>query len=368
MPNPVKAGIIGCGNISPAYFNGCKKFDMITIDACADLNMERAQARAKEFDVPRVLTVDQLLADPAIEMVINLTVPKAHLPVNTAALKAGKHVFCEKPFAMSTEAARATVDLAKSKGLLVGGAPDTFLGGGHQTCRKLIDDGAIGTPVAAVAFMCCHGHESWHPDPEFYYEAGGGPLWDMGPYYLTALVNLLGPIRRVAGSQRISFPTRTITSEPKSGKVVQVETDTHISAVIDFVSGPVLTLIMSFDLWSHNLPWIEVYGSEGTLAPPDPNGPVNPPVKIGKPGAKEWEEVPLTHFSDVGRGIGPADMACAIRSGRPHRANGDLTSHVVEVMEAIGISSREGRHVEIQSRPERPAMLPAGMPVGQLDA
>ena len=368
MIQPVKIGVIGCGNISRAYFLGLREFKNIEVAACADLDMSRAQRCAKEFAIPRFLTVDRLLADPEIELVINLTVPKAHYAVNTAALEAGKHVFCEKPFALSSADARATVQLAKSKGLLAGGAPDTFMGGGHQTCRKLIDEGAIGQPVAAVAFMCGQGPESWHPDPEFFYQPGGGPLWDMGPYYLTALVNLLGPVARVTGSDRISFPTRTIGSQPKKGKQIKVETATHISAVIDFVSGPILTFIMSFDVWGHHLPWIEIYGSEGSLATPDPNNIVDPPARLAKAGSSDWTEVPLTHLSTVWRGIGPADMACAIRSGRPHRANCDLTAHVVEVMEAIGISSHTGRHVEIQSRPERPAMLPPGLANGELDA
>ena len=214
---PTKIGVIGCGNISGAYLSAGKKFEILQIAACADLDMERARAKAEEFGVPVACTVQELLADPSIEIVVNLTIPKAHAEVAMAVIAAGKSVYNEKPLAITREDGRRMLDAAQAKGVRVGCAPDTFLGGGIQTCRKLIDDGAIGTPIAATAFMMCHGHESWHPDPEFYYKLGGGPMFDMGPYYLTALVNLIGAVRRVTGSTRVTFPERTITSQPKSG-------------------------------------------------------------------------------------------------------------------------------------------------------
>ena len=200
MSRKVNVGIVGCGNISDAYFNGSKKFDILNLVACADLDPARAQAKAEKYGLRACATVADLLNDPEVEIVINLTVPKAHASVNTAALKAGKHAYCEKPFALNSADGAKVLALAKKKHLLVGSAPDTFFGGGIQTARAAVDAGAIGRPVAALAFMMCRGHESWHPSPQFYYEKGGGPMFDMGPYYITALVNLLGPVKRVGGS------------------------------------------------------------------------------------------------------------------------------------------------------------------------
>ena len=210
-----KIGVIGCGNISGAYFSAGKTFKNLEIAACADLDINRAKAKAEEFKIPKACTVKELLADPDIEIVVNLTIPKAHAEVALATLAAGKHVYGEKPLAVTRKDGQKIMAMAKAKKLRVGSAPDTFFGGGIQTCRKLIDDGWIGKPVAASAFMMSRGHEGWHPQPEFYYDLGGGPMLDMGPYYLTALVNLLGPIKRVSGSARITFPERMITSQPQ---------------------------------------------------------------------------------------------------------------------------------------------------------
>jgi len=252
--------------------------------------------------------------------------------------------------------------LAREKGLRVGSAPDTFLGGGLQTCRKLIDDGAIGEPVAAVAFMTGHGPEGWHPDPEFFYKPGAGPMFDMGPYYLTALVSLLGPITRVTGSTRISFPERTIGSGPKHGQKIVVETPTHVAGVLDFAGGAVATIITSFDVWAANLPRIEIYGSEGSLSVPDPNT-FGGPVRIRLARDKEWRDVPLTHvYTENCRGLGVAEMAQAIRTGRPHRASGELAFHVLDAMAAFEEASTSGRHVVITSGPPRVEALPAGWP------
>jgi predicted dehydrogenase len=357
-----KVGIIGCGNISGIYFKAGQTFNNIEIVAAADMVLERAKAKAEEFGVPKACSVEELLADPDIELVVNLTIPKAHASVCTAALEAGKHVHVEKPLAVNREDGKRVLELAKSKGLRVGCAPDTFLGGGLQTCRKLIDDGWIGQPVAATAFMLCHGHESWHPDPAFYYEVGGGPMFDMGPYYLTALVSLLGPVTRLTGSARVTFPERTITSQPKYGTKVTVETPTHIAGVMDFSNGAIGTLVTSFDVWAANVPLIEIYGTEGSLSVPDPNG-FGGPVRVRRMGAKEWSEVPLTHgFAENSRGIGVADMAAAIERGRPHRVSGDLAYHVLDLMEGFHDASRDGRHYSPVSTVERPAPLPLGLP------
>jgi len=364
---PVRIGVVGCGKISGVYFQNAARLAATRVVACADLLPERAAAAAAQHGVPKACSVEELLADGDVELVVNLTVPKAHGPVNLAAIGAGKSVYAEKPLAVTRQEGRRTLAAAAKKGVLVGCAPDTFLGAGLQTCRKLIDDGAIGQPVAAVAFMLCGGHESWHPDPEFYYEAGGGPMLDMGPYYLTALVNLLGPIARVTGSAQASFPTRTITSQPKAGKVIRVETPTHLAGVYDFACGAVGTVIMSFDVKAHSLPRIEVFGSEATLSVPDPNG-FGGPVRIRRRGEKEWTDLPLSHpYAANWRGLGPADLAVAMRTGRAARAGGELAFHVLDAMLAMGDASRLGRHVKLKSTCSRPAAMPADLAEGELD-
>jgi predicted dehydrogenase len=351
-----KVGIVGCGNISTTYFKNCPTFEALAVAACADLDMSRARARAEEFGV-RACSVDELLADPEIEIVLNLTVPKAHAPVNLAALAAGKHAYTEKPLAVTREDGARILAAAREAGLRVGCAPDTVLGGGIQTCRKLIDDGAIGLPVAAVAFMPSHGPEGWHPDPEFFYKSGAGPLFDMGPYYLSALITLLGPVARVSGAARISFPERQITSQPHHGEKIVVETPTHVVGALEFAAGPIGTLLTSFDMWAANLPRIEIYGSEGSMSVPDPNG-FGGSVQLWRPDTK-WQDVALTHgYTTNSRGLGLADMAEAIRAGRPHRANGDLGFHVLDTMHAILDSAREGRRIELTSQCERPAPMP----------
>lgn len=366
----VRVGVIGCGNISSAYFTGIRKFPILELVACADVDMERAVARAEEFHIPEVCTVEALLTHPGIDIVVNLTIPQAHANVSIAALEAGKHVYVEKPLAVTREDGMRVLRLAEQKDLLVGSAPDTFFGGGMQTCRKLLDDGWIGTPIAATAFMMGKGPESWHPDPNFFYQEGAGPMFDMGPYYLTGLVNLLGPIRRVTGSARISFPERKITSEPQYGTIITVNMPTHIAGVIDFASGAIGTLITSFDIkgGSSVFPYIEIYGTEGSLKVPDPNT-FDGPVYVRRNGDANWSEVPLTHgFTEQGRGLGVADMAYAIRTGRKHRANGGLAYHVLEAMHGFHDASKEGKHYLMESTCERPAALPLHLPADALDS
>jgi predicted dehydrogenase len=354
-------GIIGSGQISSIYLEAPRTFDILNIVACADIDMERARAQAERYNVPKVCTVAELLADPEVDIVLNLTIPAAHAEVSLAAIEAGKSAYSEKPLAINREQGRALLQTAHAKNLRLGCAPDTFLGGGIQTCIKLIDDGAIGVPVAATAFMMGHGPESWHANPEFFYQVGGGPMFDMGPYYLTALIAMLGPVQRVSGSTRISFPERLITSRPRYGTRITVNTPTHIVGVMDFASGAIGTIITSFDVWSHQLPRIEIYGSEGTLSVPDPNT-FGGPVFLRRAEDTEWREVPLTHgYAHNLRGIGVADMAYAMRSGRPHRASGDLAFHVLDIMQAIHDSSREGRHIELTSLCDRPVPLDPGV-------
>ena len=364
----VKIGIVGCGNISGIYFKNCiQMFKNIEVAACSDMVLERAAAKAEEFNIPKACSVDELLANPEIKIVVNLTIPNAHADICMAALNSGKSVYVEKPLAITREDGRNIIDTAKKKGLLVGGAPDTFLGGGLQTCRKLIDDGWIGKPIAATAFMMCHGHEGWHPDPEFYYKTGGGPMFDMGPYYLTALVSLMGPVKRVTGSARITFPERTITSTPKHGTRIKVEVPTHVAGILDFESGAIGTIITSFDVWNSQLPCIEIYGTEGSMKVPDPNG-FGGPVYIRHKGSGEWNEIPLAYgFSENSRGIGVADMAHALLSGRKHRANGELTYHVLDIMHGFHDASRDGKHYCLTSTCEQPEILPMGLSDNSLE-
>lgn len=367
MNDKVKIGIVGCGNISRIYLEQSRTFDILEVKAVTDADMKRARTKAKEHDVPCVYRLDEMLADPEIEIIVNLTPPSAHGEIGLRALEAGKSIYNEKPLATLREDAHKMIKLAAEKGLRVGCAPDTFLGAGLQTCRKAIDDGLIGTPVAATAFMLGHGPERWHPDPEFFYKAGGGPMFDMGPYYLTALVSLLGPVKRVAGLTRISFAEREIGSEPKRGTKINVETPTHVAGLLEFSEGPVGTIITSFDVWKSNLPRIEIYGSEGSLSVPDPNT-FGGPVVLWKPDDKEGEKIELLPLrAKNSRSLGVADMAHAIRSGRQHRANGAMAYHVLDIMHTIHDSALEGRHIEMASTCARPAPMPLGLAESILD-
>jgi hypothetical protein len=361
----VGVGIIGCGNISEAYLKAAPTFPIVDIRGVADLRSEAAQARADAFGL-KAMTVQDLLADPSIEIVVNLTPPLAHVEVGLRAIDAGKHVYSEKPLGVRPREAKSLLERAVARGVRVGCAPDTFLGGAHQTCRKLVDEGAIGRPVAGTAFFLCPGHESWHPNPAFYYGQGGGPMLDMGPYYITELVNLLGPVERVAGFTARSRDQRTITSQPLVGRTIEVEVATHVAGTLRFVSDAVVTMAMSFDVPQHRHAPIELYGTEATLLVPDPNR-FGGAIEIGR--NKTWSERPIEHAYADGnyRSIGVADLAHAIRAGRAHRASGELAYHVLEVMEAFQVSSERGMHIGIESRPQRPAMLPTDLARGELD-
>lgn len=361
-------GLIGCGNISNAYFEGCQNYaDLIRIVGCADLNVPHAEATAAKHGLAFGGSVEALLARDDIDLVVNLTIPGAHTAINRQALAAGKHVYCEKPFALTAADTATVLAAATAAGLRVGSAPDTFLGSGLQTARRVIDEGLIGTPVSAFGFMLCPGHESWHPNPDFYYQMGGGPMFDMGPYYITALVNLLGPVARVSGAARATFAERTITSEPRRGETVKVEVPTHFSTTLEFAAGPIGTLVMSFDTPKSDLPNIIIHGTKGVLKVCDPNQ-FDDPCHFQPAGANAFEPVPTLHPAGRARGTGVADLAHAIRSGRPHRANGQLAHHVIETMEAAVRSPAEGRHIPMVSTCERPAPLPVDLPADQMDA
>ncbi|MDX1931558.1 MAG: Gfo/Idh/MocA family oxidoreductase [Capsulimonadales bacterium] len=357
---PVNIGLIGCGNISGTYLRTLQQFPEIRLIACADQDPARAQVRATEFGIAAD-SVESLLARPEIEMVVNLTTPAAHFEICLAALEAGKHVHVEKPLGITLEQGEKLLATAERNQLRIGVAPDTFLGGGFQTCRKLIDDGWIGEPIGAFASVLNHGHEHWHPNPDFYYEPGGGPMFDLGPYYLATLISLIGPLTGVTGSARTTFPTRTITSQPRYGQSVRVEVPTHVLGLLDFAGGGSGMLITTFDVWASQLPWIEIYGSEGTLSTPDPNW-FGGPVRIKRQGATDWSEVPLTHgFNDRGnRGIGAVDLALALRSGRPHRCSAEMGLHVLEAMHGIHVSAETGRRYDMRTVCQRPAPIPIG--------
>jgi predicted dehydrogenase len=352
----VGVGVVGCGVISAAYLKAARHFPILDIRAVADVNPAAAEARGAEFGIPHV-SVDALLADPSIEIVLNLTVPKAHVAVGLRAIEAGKHVHSEKPLGVTFAEARRLVDAAEARGVRVGCAPDTFLGGAHQAARKLIDDGAIGMPVGGTAFFLCPGHERWHPAPAFYYEAGGGPVLDMGPYYITDLVNLLGPVADVAAMVATPRRERTITREPLAGTTIPVHVPTHTAATLRFVSGAVVQISLSFDVHAHRHIPLEIYGTAGSLVVPDPNW-FGGEVRLFEAGG-DWREVEhhRRYADDNYRIIGVADMAHALRERRPHRASGALALHVLEVMEAFGRSSDSRSVVAIGTRPERPAPL-----------
>jgi len=358
LHRPARIGVIGCGNISDTYFKNLPTFSDLVVTACADLDLTRAKMKAAQYKL-RALSVADLLADPEIDTVVNLTVPGSHAEVNRAALAAGKHVYTEKPLAVTRADGRQTVEAAQAAGRRLGTAPDTFLGGGLQTARQLLDEGAIGAPVGFTCNMFSPGPEAWHPDPDFFYQPGGGPLFDMGPYYLTALIHLFGPVQRVTGSARITVPERTITSKALYGQKMQVNTPTHIIAALEFASGPIGTLVTTFDVALHHTPRFEIYGGDGSLMIHDPNT-FGGPVTVRCRWDKDWHEVPLTHgYNTNMRGLGVADMMAAERAGRPHRANGDLGYHVLDLMHAVLDAAREGRHVTPESTCARPEAMPA---------
>ena len=353
-----KVGIVGCGTISRTYIRGIDQYDHLELACVADIVEESAQRTAAEAECP-ALGVSELMIRDDVDIVLNLTIPQAHASVDLMAIEAGKHVYCEKPMALSRREGRQVVAAARAQGVRIGVAPDTFLGGGIQTCRRLIDEGRIGEPVAATAFMMGHGHESWHPSPAFYYEKGGGPMFDMGPYYVTALVALIGPAAMVSGFARTTFPERTITSEPLAGTVIRPEVPTHYAGTLQFENGALCSIVQSFDVWGAQLPRIEIYGSEGSLSVPDPNT-FGGPVQVLPAGQREWQDVPLTHSDQVQRSIGLADMAHALDHDRPeHRVNGDLAYHVLEIMDLFEASSDQGRHLAVESTCDRPRPLPS---------
>jgi predicted dehydrogenase len=359
MGSTLKIGIIGVGTISTQYFAEFPKLEGLHVVAVADINEGRAVEVAAEHDV-EALSVDALLADPRIDAVLNLTIPAAHVDIATRALKAGKHVYGEKPLALDPSEAAPMLELARERGLRVGSAPDTVLGTGVQTARALLDSGSVGDPVAASVHWSSPGHELWHPAPQFYYQPGGGPLFDMAPYYLTTLVTLLGPVIRVSGVATRSNRERTIATGDQAGSSVSIDVETHVSAVLEHENGVTSTVTVSFEVWASRAPLFELYGTTGTIAVPDPNR-FSDPVEIWTVDTPEWTEVPASAgYADAGRGVGLADLAHAIETDRPHRASGELAFHVLEIMDAVLRAASEHRVVELTSSVARPDPVPFG--------
>src|SRR5215217_3404161 len=369
----LNVGIIGCGNISGIYFQNIPVLQGLALRACADIRAETAQAQASKFGI-EALTVDELLARKDVDFIVNLTVPGAHFGVSLAAIRAGKHVFSEKPLAVDFEQGRTLVNEAETRGVRLGCAPDTFLGAGGRLARRLVDEGAVGRILSGSAFLMSHGMEHWHPDPEFFFKPGGGPILDMAPYYLSAIVNLIGPVKRVLAMSSIGFPERIVTSEsPRKGARIAVETPTHVMALLEFASGAQVTFCMSWDVWKHGHPAIELYGTEGSLRVPDPNffgGSVEITDRGGEwrtldagglpLGAPNWRSLnwaPEAPSRANYRALGLADLASAVLRGTPHRSTGRLALHVLEVMHSILEGAATGQPMAITTTLERPAIL-----------
>ena len=357
-------GIIGAGNISTQYLRAMKDFPVLDIRGIADMRPEVAQKQADAYGV-KAMGIAELLADPTIDIVVNLTIPRAHVKVGLEIIAAGKHLYAEKPLGVTFEEGKKLIAAAKRKGLRVGSAPDTFLGGSHQQARAVVDSGKLGTIVGGTAIFACPGHEDWHPDPAFYYDVGGGPVLDMGPYYITDLVNLLGPVKAVQAMGTMPHKQRPIRSAPKKGQMMPVKVLTHVSGLLQFASGAVVQVMLSFDVPKHTHNPLELYGTEGSLEVPDPNmfgGTVRVAMRRG-----EWEEVPVKYpYADNSRSLGVADMAHAILNDRPHRCSGELALHVLEVMEAFATASKSGTTVKIKTKIERPEHISKSLKRGKI--
>lgn len=357
----VRVALLGCGSIAERYIIGMRRFpETLAIAGCADVFPEAATSLSKRTGIRAYTSVEELLADPDVDLVVNITPPVVHESMSLAAIAAGKHVYVEKPLTTEVNTAQRVLEAAQRADLVVGAAPDTFLGSAAQTARRAIDEGVIGTPIGATAAVRYSRAEEWHPDPSFLFQPGGGPSLDLGPYYVTALVNMLGPVAQVSAFSRIGALERQFTAENRRADSVTVTTPTHASASLRFVNGAIGTLISSFDIWDTSLPFIEIYGEKGTLQIGDPNE-YDSPVWVRRHEDSDWWEYEraITPTGEPGtptqllRGIGVADLASSL-SGTPLRASGSLALHVLEVIAAVDVSSERSEVVNIASSVERP--------------
>lgn len=387
----IRVGVVGIGDISDVYLNNLKKYDAVELVACAARNLDKAQRKAAQHGIPKAYaSAMELIADPDVDLLLNLTTPAAHFEYNLAALRAGKHVYTEKPLAMNYAEGKQLVELAREKGLYLGCAPDTFLGARLQNCRELLDAGKLGRITAGGAYVVSHGHEWHHPSPDFFYQPGAGPLYDIAPYYMTALLSLLGPVRRVCAMANCAERTRIIPTGDKKGNPIAVNVDTHVTGTLEFVSGAIVTLTASFDVWDSELPRIELYGTEGTLLLRDIDPLAGPNFFGGdtllrtkeryrwQDAARSprfvdvpWEIAENKHpFGSVShaenpRGIGLVDLVYALRAGRPARASGEMALHSLEIMDGMMLSAQEHRFYELETTFARPAPLPLDFPASE---
>jgi predicted dehydrogenase len=349
--------LVGCGTISHEYLRNLTAFPDVRVLACADLDTDRAKAVAAQYEVPEAGGPDLVLGHPDVELVVNLTIPAAHVEVSAAAVAAGKHVYSEKPLCLDPVGGAELLAAADAAGVRVGAAPDTFLGAGLQSAYRLIERGAIGTPLSALTLLQGPGPQSWHPSPEFLFQHGAGPLFDLGPYYLTALAAAFGPVTRVAATARQAFTERVIGSGPRAGTRFPVEVPTHVAALLEYRDGPSVTSVFSFDSPLSRQGFFEITGTEATLRVPDPNR-FDGPLSLRRAGEDDWTPVP-TEGASAGRGMGVLDMARAIRAGAPHRVSAAGALHVVDVMTALTSSAQLGRFVTVDSPFPVPQPLPA---------
>jgi predicted dehydrogenase len=377
---PFRIGLIGCGRISDIYIKNCQRFDDLEIVACASLDIAESKTKAEQYDIPKYCLPEDIFADPTIDCVLNLTIPAAHASISLQALEAGKHVYSEKPFVTELADGEKILQLAKQKGLLVGNAPDTFLGGRWQTVKRLLNEDVIGKPTGVSAFVGTHGVERHNPNPDFYYLEGGGPLLDLGPYYLTAMIFFMGPISRVAGLSRKTFEQRTIENGPRNGEKIPVEIDTHSLSMIEFTSGAIGSMTMSFDIWDSETPRFEIYGEKGTICIADPDPVHGANIFQGdvlyrtqetsrwthqpRPtGRDHWQIAENRHsYNEDSRGLGLLDLAYAAQAKRSPRASGEMAHHVYEVMESLSTAADTGQYQTIHSSCQIPEMLATDFP------
>lgn len=378
----MRVGVVGCGVISDIYLKNSNLFKGYEVVAVSDIAEDRAKEKARKYNIPKVYSYEDMLEDDSVDIIMNLTVHAAHTPLCMKALEAGKHIYNEKPLGATFEEAKRVVALAKKKNLYVGCAPDTVLGGRIQTIRKQIDDGKIGFPVGGVAYMTCHGHECWHANPFFVYgpeNTGAGPIFDMGPYYLTTLVYLLGSVKRVCGIVSTPFKERFITNPDLYGQKIKVDVPTHINGMLEFENGAIVNIIISYDVWDSHLPRIEIFGSEGTISMCEADPLAGPdifegeieyrycensdwlgfPSQIPRKEPSPWEKIPMEFpYRQNSRGVGLAEMVYSIQKGRKNIVNGDMACHVMEIGYAIHESCKNGQYYNMTTTFDRPRSLP----------